>query len=52
MAPHQGDIRCCEKNGGDAVCLILAIQPIYMYINISSKVAYVILYLIFSNKYR
>ena len=26
-APHQGDIRCCEKNGGEAVKKTLDIPP-------------------------
>ena len=38
MAPHQGDIRCCKKNGGEADELVLTIYDISHKLNINEVI--------------
>ena len=40
MAPHQGDIRCCEKNGGEAEYFSLDYMIIKRY-NESQYIKYI-----------
>ena len=43
MAPHQGNIRCCEKNGGEAVNLELLFFRITVIIYVHTKIFKVVI---------
>ena len=40
MAPHQGDIRCCKKNGGDAEIFIKIEYFLKLYYDNKVRYAY------------